>query len=77
MEDLVTMAHKVTVTREKALGDGKGEEDGGQEEGGDLEEVEVQRWLLYPGDGEQAVGYRADVQKVCQGGRDQLANFTL
>lgn len=77
MEDLVAVAHNVTVTREEALGDGKGEEEGGEKEGDNLESVEGQRWLICPGDGEQAVGYGADVQKVCQGGRDQLADFAL
>lgn len=77
VEDLVTVAQKVAVTWEEALGNGEGEKDGGQQEGGNLEGVEVQWWCLYPGHGEEAVDYGAYVQNVRQGGGDQLADFTL
>lgn len=65
VEDLVTLTHKVTVAREETLRDGTGEEEGRQKERDDLEGMERQRRFLCPGDSEQAVHYRADVQQVC------------
>lgn len=61
MEYLVTLTHEIAPAWEEALGDGVGEEDSGQQEGGDLESVEGQRRLLGPGDGDQAMDYRADI----------------
>lgn len=40
VEDLVTMTHNVTLAWEEAFRDGTGEEDGGQQEGDDVESVE-------------------------------------
>lgn len=61
----MTMTHNVTLAWEEAFRDGTGEEDSGQQEGDDVESVERKRGLLCPGDGDQAVGYGADVQQVC------------
>lgn len=77
VEDLVTVAHHVALAREEALGDGAGEEDGGQQETRNLEGVEGQRGLPRPGDGGQPVGHGADVQQVRQRGGDQLADLAL
>lgn len=41
VEDLVSLAYKVTPAREEALWDGTGEEEGRQEERGNLEGMEV------------------------------------
>lgn len=61
VEHLMTLAHKVTAAGEETLRNWTGEEEGSQNEWANLQGVKGEGGLLWPGDGEQTVGYGANI----------------